>query len=53
MTDIIEDEIEVDGDLVVEEEEAGESVLREEKERVISRMNRGIVYQNISLESIL
>ena len=35
------------------EEEAGESVLRSERDIVLSRLNHGIVYQNLELENIL
>lgn len=35
------------------EEEAGESVLRSERDIVLSRMNHGISYQHLELNNIL
>lgn len=35
------------------EEDAGESVLRSEKDIVLSRMNHGIQYKNLELNNII
>ena len=35
------------------EEEAGESVLRSERDIVLSRMNHGIQYENLELNNLL
>lgn len=35
------------------EEDAGESVLRSERDIVLSRMNHGIQYQNLELNNII
>lgn len=35
------------------EEDAGESVLRSEKDIVLSRMNHGIQYRNLELNNII
>jgi len=37
----------------IEEEEAGESVLRNEREEVWSRINSGVVYQRLELNNII
>lgn len=35
------------------EEEAGESVLRNERDIILSRMNHGIQYENLELNNLL
>lgn len=40
-------------ELEQEEESAGESVLRNEREAIISRMNQGIIYCNLNLEDLI
>lgn len=47
------DEDEEQSELEPFEESEGELVLRSEKDRVLSRLNRGINYENLELSNIL